>query len=1165
MFANWLLVLVSVGYIGLLFLIAFLGDRLRHRLTPTHQRWIYALSLGVYCTSWGFLGTAAQAARGDFSYIPVYLAPILMFLFGWRVIQRIIAVCLRLNITSIADLLAARFGKSQPLAVLVTVVTLIGTLPYLALQLKAIVGSYEVLRQTPSLDQWQLGLLVSVVLTGFTIIFGVRAIDVTERHPGVMVAIAFESLIKLLAFLLVGLFVSFVAFDSPQQIWQLATTAEAQLFRQNQHDLLSLVGLGLIVFSAFLCLPRQFQVTMVELRDQRHSGLSRTLFPIYILVFALLAAPLGQAGLLLYGDTLPADFYVLFLPAAHGHAWLSLLSFLGAISAASAMVIISTIALSTMLSNEVVFPALFHSSDLDNTQFEQFRNRLLLVRKALVIGVMALSFSLYQVAPPDALASLGEVAFGAIAQIGPPLWAAFYWRRVSLAGVFSGILVGFSLWLVLNFLPQLGLYPHPFNDSPYSKTTIATLFGLSVNMLMILMVSRLTRPTVQSNMQREHFLGPQQLTSFEQISHQHFEPQELEQLAARFVGADKASQAFTTFTRQHRASTNKQRQQALLPFSENLLATVMGSASARLVISCAIQGRDIALDEMAQLVTEASHQRTVYSHSVLQSAIENANEGISVIDSNLALVAWNRGYQKLFNYPLQLLQIGTPVRQLIEHNLREQISDPAELRFQVEKRVELLKQGSRHSTERQQPDGTVVKIEGNPIPDGGFVMLFTDITVYRQAEQLLQEKNLDLESRVSERTRKLETANRQLAQSNAELAQAHALAQRAHQQKSQYLKACSHDLLQPLSAARLFSSSLLADKQLGSKQRKQLAQIDQSLAVANELLADLNQIARIDSGTVQPKQDKFPLQPLLQSLADEFSASCDANQIELHTVATRMWVKSDQALLRRVLQNLLSNAFRYARGSKVLLGCRRGEQLEIQVIDTGPGIPPAQQQKVFEQFTRLESAAAQAPTGLGLGLNIAQGLSHLMGHTLTLRSQPGHGCCFSLALEVAPSQTQAPVAPPQRNSLSGVRVLCVDNEPDVLAGMTALLERWHCHITTFSEGADAIAKVQHSPDEFDIMLVDHQLNHGDNGLHLMAQLQQLSHCELPGILITANTDPTLHQQAKQAGFGYLPKLIKPLALRSLMSAMLVQRLQQNYGHTERSHSDPHTDEIIDVG
>ncbi len=1148
MFPNWLLVVISVGYIGLLFFIAFMGDRYRHRLVARQQRLIYALSLGVYCTSWGFLGTAGQASVGDFSYLPVYLAPILLFVFGWPFIQRLIRVSLRLNITSIADLLAARFGKSQRLAVLVTLVALIGTLPYIALQLKAIINSYEILRQTQTLASWQLGLVVSSVLAGFTIIFGVRAIDVTERHPGVMVAIAFESFIKLVAFLIVGLFVSYVAFDSPGQIWQQSVQAMPDAFEFDGSQLVSLTGLTVIVLCAFLCLPRQFQVTMAELKDIDHTRWSRWMFPLYVLVFAFFAAPLGQAGSLLYGDSLQRDSYVLFLPAYHGQSWLSLLSFLGAISAASAMVIISTIALSTMLSNEVVFPTLFRRSDVENTDFLRFRARLLRVRKLLVILVIALSYTMFLVAPPHTLASLGEVAFGAIAQIGPPLFAAFFWRKVSLNGVMAGISGGFAIWLSCNLLPQLGLYPHPFAGSDYSFTTMATLMGLGINVTLIVLVSLFSRQTVKEQMQLEHFFERPGIHDRSPLNPGKIDPRELQLLVARFIGDDKARQGFERYFSRHPHSDARKisSNPDLVLYTENLLATVMGSASARLVISCALQGRDIALNEVAQLMEEATSQRNAESQEVLRRAIENASEGISVTDHNLKLVAWNERYLSLFHYPKALIYPGCPVADLIEYNLSQSIDDPAIVRQQVNKRLRFLRQGSRHSSERQLPDGTVIRIEGNPMPGGGFVMLFSDITVYRQAEALLTEKNLDLESLVSERTNKLAMANEQLARSNAKLANAREQAELAHHKKSQYLKACSHDLLQPLSAARLFSSTLMEDNQLPERARGQLQQIDHSLKVANDLLLDLNEVSRIDSGTVVPKMEPFPLQELLDCLHGEFDAIADQHQVTLRMVPCKAWIRSDRQLLRRILQNLLSNAFRYAHGGKVLLGCRHGEQLEIQVLDTGPGIPEDKQQWVFEQFTRLENSQGLGPNGLGLGLSIAKSLSDLMGHTLTLHSRPGHGCAFSLAVNPAPCRPQVAAVNTDTVTLHGIKVLCVDNDPSVLAGMVELLESWDCRAFPARSPQQALQLVASRQYDIDIMLVDYQLDNGEDGLTLMTELQRRARRPLPGILITATTDAPLQDQARAAGFGYLRKLIKPMALRALMSAMLVKSLQQNY-------------------
>ena len=506
MFSNWLLVSVSIGYISLLFLIAYLGGKYRHKLVAKQHAVIYALSLGVYCTSWGFLGTSAQAAHGSFTYISVYLGPILLFVFAWPFIQRMIKTCLKLKITSIADLLSARFGKSQSLAFIVTVVALIGTLPYIALQLKAIVYSYKILQQNQDFPIWQLGLIVSFILAGFTIIFGIRTIDVTERHPGVMIAIAFESAVKLIAFLMVGIFVSFFIYDSPAEIWRLSQGHVSLSQQLESSNIINMVGLLIIVMSACLCLPRQFQVMFVEIKEQKNSNLARWLLPAYILVFAFFAGPIGLAGTLNYGQSLEADAYVLFLPAYNGQVWLSLFAFLGAVSAASSMVIVSTIALSTMLSNEIVFPLMFKFSPKKQHDFLHFQSRLLRIRKALVITVITLSYGMLLLSPPDTLSSLGEVAFGAIAQIGPALIAAFFWRRATQKGVLWGIGSGFSIWILFNLLPQLGFYSPPLVASSLSATTVVTLFGLFINALVLVLVSLLTRQSIREQMQSKFFL-----------------------------------------------------------------------------------------------------------------------------------------------------------------------------------------------------------------------------------------------------------------------------------------------------------------------------------------------------------------------------------------------------------------------------------------------------------------------------------------------------------------------------------------------------------------------------------------------------------------------------------------------------------------------------------
>jgi Na+/proline symporter/signal transduction histidine kinase len=1143
MFPNWQLAVLSVSYIGLLFLIAYLGNKYRHKIVRKAQGIIYALTLGVYCTSWSFLGTTGQASTNFLSHIPIYLGPILLFVFAWPFIQRIIRVSLKLNLTSLADLLASRYGKSHNLAIMVTIVALVGTMPYIALQLKAIVYSFQQLQAEQSLVTWRFGLISSLVLACFTVIFGIRHIDVTERHPGVMLAIAFESLVKIVAFLAVGIFVTFFVFDSPMDIWT-KSAASTQLEQQlNFPNMMSMLAMLVIVMAAFLSLPRQFQVMVVELKNPKDTKLSRTIFPLYLLVFAIFAAPLGIAGQMLLGNSVPSDAYVLFLPWHQQQIWLTLFAFLGAISAASSMVIISSIALSTMLSNEIVFPYIFRSGKAKNTDFDQFRVRLLNIRKALVFLVILLGYGVFLMTSPDTLSSLGEIAFGAFAQLTPALIAAFYWRRASLTGVYAGILIGFLLWFILNFIPQFGLYEQPFTGGVLSANSTVTLLSLAVNIFVMWALSKISRQNVQERVQASLFLEWQAPTPLSAQKKRNADERDLEVLVSRFVGEGKAKISFKQFQQSiiKKEITQADYNQQLLQHTENTLASVMGASSARLVLSSALDGRDIALDEIAVLVEDASSQQRKFSQNLLQSAIENASEGISIVDNELKLVAWNKKYIDLFAYPKELIYKGCPIKHLIHYNVSRGLCGEGEINQQVTRRLEFLRNGSPHSSERQHPDGQVIRIQGNPLPGGGFVMLFSDITAYKEAEKVLKDTNVDLEAIINERTKKLE-------KTNDDLAIAREKAEQAHIKKSLYLKACSHDLMQPLEAARLFTSALSSQGGLTESQSRQVKNIDHSLKVANDLLADLGEIARIESGNIKAHFSSFSVNDLFNDLAQEFSAAAVEYQVDFRIRASSAWINSDRNLLRRILQNLIGNAFRYASPGKVLLGARIVDnEVNIQVLDNGPGIPVEKQEVVFEQFTQLESNAKHAGRGLGLGLNITQNLALLLGHPLTLKSKVQQGCKFSLAITKANPNFKITIEKPLvKVGLKDVTVMCIDNDPDVLNGMVELLSAWQCNVLSADSFEQAKEQFLLHPNEVEILLVDYQLNNNQDGLTLIKTLRESSNLYIPAILITATTDSDIEEKAQQADVGFMRKLVKPAALRAMMSAMLAKKLQDNY-------------------
>ena len=785
----------------------------------------------------------------------------------------------------------------------------------------------------------------------------------------------------------------------------------------------------------------------------------------------------------------------------------------------------------------------------------------------LVVAVITLSYGMLLLSPPDTLASLGEVAFGAIAQIGPALFAAFFWRRATQKGVFWGVSSGFAIWAFLNLFPQLGFYQHPLAHSGWPSTTIITLLGLGVNILVLYIVSLLTRQNIREEMQSKFFYTADKKQPPSLLKQPKIDIREIEFLVTRFIGQEKATECFAQFNLQHANKKHKHYNEALLFHAENTLASVIGSASAKLVISFAVSGKDIAFDQVAKIVEDHSSQQLEFSRSVLQGAIENTSEGISVIDGHLNLVAWNKQYLDIFNYPNDLIYIGCPISQLIRYNLNNQNRYIHDIDAQVQKRLAFIKAGSKHKTERKLLNDKIIHIEGNPIPGGGFVMIFSDITEYRRTESNLKEENTDLESRVLARTQELQQANLELKKANQELANAQLKAEQAHIKKSQYLRACSHDLLQPLSAARLFSSAVSLSPKVSEQERAQIKQIDNSLEIANTLLLDLNEIARIESGNITPNLSVFSVAQLFTLLQSEFSALTKDFDIDFHCYSSKLYIKSDLTLLARIVQNFLSNAFRYSAHGKVLLGCRRqGQSLSIQVIDNGPGIPENKQQEVFEQFTQL-STKLVGPKGLGLGLNIAQSLANILQHQLGLRSKPDQGSLFSVNVPIAlpPAVTKTSL-PRTGAALQGVGVLCIDNEAEVIAGMNDLLSAWKCRVFTATTVEQAIKVYQAHEEDIDILLVDYQLLdeetiveqkqnnqsgglttlNPNNGIELIACLRSISQYPLPAILITATTDESVQIQAQQADIGYLRKIIKPLALRSLMSSLLTKQLERNY-------------------
>ena len=449
----------------------------------------------------------------------------------------------------------------------------------------------------------------------------------------------------------------------------------------------------------------------------------------------------------------------------------------------------------------------------------------------------------------------------------------------------------------------------------------------------------------------------------------------------------------------------------------------------------------------------------------------------------------------------------------------------------MDKRIGWMQQGTPHRSERLFPNGSVIEIIGNPMPGGGFVMSFTDISDFRNAEKALQEANESLEQRVSERTQELSTLNQALLQAKAQT-------ERASQSKSRFLTAVSHDLMQPLNAARLFSASLSHQQGLPGEAPQLVRHLDSALSSAEELITDLLDISRLEAGRVTPELSDFALSDLIEPLRIEFSALAAEQGIDLRVHPSHLRVRSDIRLLRRVLQNFLTNAFRYASSARVVLGVRlQQHSVRLEVWDQGPGIAKDKLQVIFEEFQRLDSHRTQAEKGLGLGLAIADGLCRVLGHPLNVRSWPGKGSVFSVTVPVAQQGRLQRSPEPVIESLpelQGAPVLCIDNESSILAGMQSLLGRWHCQVAV-ARNRDEVRAVLKRGFVPQLVLVDYHLDAGDTGTQLMVWLREQLGGDLPGVVISADGRQELISQIELAGLEYLPKPVKPAALRALIS------------------------------
>ncbi len=623
----------SFAYLLLLFGVAHWADRrARAGRSVIGNAWVYTLSLGVYCTAWTYFGSVGRAASSGLWFLPIYLGPTLAMLLAWSVLRKMVRIAHTGRITSIADFIASRYGKSRLLAALVTVIALVGILPYVALQLKAIASGLALLTGAGAeahAPWWRDSTLyIALVLAGFTVAFGARHLDSSERHEGMVAAVAFESVVKLLAFVAVGVFVCWGLFDGVRDVFERAAAVPA---------LQPLMGLGgeyrfaggqwaaltLLAMFSVLFLPRQFQVMVVENVDERHLKRASWAFPLYLLLINLFVLPVALGGLLHFGaGNANPETFVISLPLAAEQPALALAAFIGGLSAATGMIIVEAIAVSTMVSNDLVMPLLlrFRHGARDLSALP------LAVRRTVIVLLLLLGYLYFRIAGEAyALVSIGLISFAAVAQFAPALLGGMYWKGGTRAGALAGLAAGFLLWAWTLMLPSIaksgwmdaGFLQHGpfgwsllrpeqlFGMSGLDNLTHALLWSLLANTGLYVLVSLAGTPSAREAAQALRFVEVFRGAAATRTWRSPASLAQLRLLAARFLGAEAAQRLFADAARRGVPEAE------LVPHVETALAGAIGSASAHVVVAAVAEEEPLARADILGMLDEASQVRAL--------------------------------------------------------------------------------------------------------------------------------------------------------------------------------------------------------------------------------------------------------------------------------------------------------------------------------------------------------------------------------------------------------------------------------------------------------------------------------------------------------------------------------------------------------------------------
>ncbi|MBI5640541.1 MAG: PAS domain-containing protein [Nitrospirae bacterium] len=980
MFKGWLLFIFILAYLSLLFLIAYYAER-REKTgrSIVSNPYVYSLSMAVYCTSWTFYGSVGKAATSGLSFLTIYLGPTLMASLWWIILRKIIIISKENRITTISDFVGSRYGKSIFLSALVAFVALVGITPYLGLQIKAIMKTFIILAGETR-GSAEAGWFITLILGIFAIIFGARRLDSSERHEGLVFAIAFESIVKLIAFLMVGFFVTYGLFDGFYDIFE-------KIKASQYGDLLFLGGgtsvshnewasLLFLSMMAIMFLPRQFHVSVVENSDVSHVSRAMWLFPLYLFLINIFVMPVAFGGLLLGGSQADADSFVLTVPLGQGQSLLALIVFIGGFSAATGMVIVESLALSTMVMNNLVMPAIFRFNEMKG-----FPTIILNLKRLIILGCVFLGyFFAVSIGEFYTLVDIGLKSFEAVTIFAPSIILGLFWKRGNKIGAIGGITAGFVIWFYTLFMPAMlkagvisdeGFFSYLINSEIFNPHSLFGLrgldrwshslfWGLFFNIVCYIGLSIFTKQRGDEEKQALLFVesySPRMLPVKGIYS-----IRQIEEILGQYVGRKEARDIIEHFIARNgirRESASQDDLFRLRDEAERVLSGALGSAIATIIfedkltlterergeISSSIKQMTDTLRLSRQELAEAN-RNLAYLKEFSENIIESAPVGILTIDSVLMVKYWNRHMEAI-----------TGIKRSSAHNNHIVSLLPWISR-------DIFLQNEYEEITLQTPSFQTFKINISPFkdPSGGHVVILEDITEKKKMEeQLLQASKLASLGKLT--------------------------------------AGISHEIGNPLASI----SSLVQElRSLDMSSGEDINFTGESLKTINNHIERIANIVRSlgDFARISTKEK------VISNISEILDRTINLVKYDKRFKNIRLVsdiddippLKLNPDQIQQVFLNLMLNAIdAMTSGGKLTVSMkRRNESVEIDFTDSGTGIDDAILDRIFDPFFTTKPPGR----GTGLGLSICYGIIREHNGTIGVKSKKGEGTTFTITLPV---------------------------------------------------------------------------------------------------------------------------------------------------------------------